>query len=366
MKRTGWPARWPAADRVELALAAEDTPIVALALPPLDPAKRAAAVAYALDDRVAVPVDTLHVRAPAPANAGGPTLARLVDRELLARIAAAFPRAQRIVAEADLAPADGAWRWCVDASGRGFVRRADGSAFGTGQGTDAVPPELVAALERERRGGTLPSEIVVDAPFAAPPTIDPDVRGRAGSAWSIAAVPVARWANAPDLREGLGARAVDASAPGRPSWRWALAFLVAAAVLHVGSLGWEVARDRYATWRDERALLAIARAAGVDEASARAAAESLARRATASAHAAGRMVDGDLLPMLARAAPSLAALPPGALRKLAYADRRLVVDLAAIDAARSDRLLADLASAGLKPIAAPVAGGLRVAVLPGP
>ena len=70
--------------------------------------------------------------------------------------------------------------------------------------------------------------------------------------------------------------------------------------------------------------------------------------------------------MLARAAPSLAALPPGALRKLAYADRRLVVDLAAIDPARSDRLLADLASAGLKPIAAPVAGGLRVALVPGP
>jgi len=360
------PARWPAADRVELALAAEDTPIVALALPPLDAAKRAAAAAYALDDRVAVPVDTLHVRAPAPAVAGAPTLARLVDRAFLARVSATFPRAQRIVAEADLAPADGAWRWCVDASGRGFVRRADGSAFGAGQGTDSVPPELAVALERERRGGTLPPEVVVDAPFAAPPTIVPGVRGRAGSAWSIAAVPAARWASAPDLREGLDARAADASASTRPSWRWAFAFLVAAAAVHVGSLGWELARDRYATWRDERALMETARTAGVDETSPRAAAEALARRATASAHAAGRMADGDFVPMLARAAPSLSALPSGAMRKLTYADRRLVVDLAAIDQARSDRLLADLATAGLKPIAAPVAGGLRVALLPGP
>ncbi len=87
----------------------------------------------------------------------------------------------------------------------------------------------------------------------------------------------------------------------------------------------------------------------------------LSRRAAATLHAAGRFAEGDVLPMIARAAGPLGSLPAGSERKLTVSERRLVADVSSLDDARVARLLQDLGSAGLAAVSAPVAGGVRVA-----
>ena len=118
--------------------------------------------------------------------------------------------------------------------------------------------------------------------------------------------------------------------------------------------------------QSERAIVALARESGIEATDANSAAAALARRASAAAHASGRAADGDLLPLLSRSATTLAALPPGSVRRLAYADGRLTADLAGLGEKQASRVVHDLARAGLRPLAAPVAGGTRVAVSPGP
>ena len=51
------PADWPDAHRIELVIAASEARLVALALPPLPPQRVAAAAAFALEDRIAGPLD---------------------------------------------------------------------------------------------------------------------------------------------------------------------------------------------------------------------------------------------------------------------------------------------------------------------
>jgi Type II secretion system (T2SS), protein L len=170
---TSAPSAWPAADRIEAALGAGDVRIVALELPPMNDTRRAAAAAFALEDQLAAPADTLHLAVTAAASVGTPTVVRIVDRAAVAWLAARRPAIDRVVAEPDLAPADGAWHWCVDADGRGFVRRRDTSAFAADapEGSE-LPAELAAALAHARGDagavGALPARIVVDAPADAP------------------------------------------------------------------------------------------------------------------------------------------------------------------------------------------------------
>lgn len=366
------PAHWPPADRVEVALAPADVRIAAIALPPMSDARRASAAAYALEDQLAAPAEAAHLRLTSPASPGAPTIARIADRAAIARLAAHRPAIDRVVAEPDLAPADGAWRWCADADGRGFVRRPDGSALAVDPAAGgALPAEIAAAIAQARHDAAgAPLRVVVDA-AVEPGRLAEWSRATGatfveGTPWSLERVPAAAWRFAPDLREGLG---TGAAAPrGSIARRFvpALALVLAAIALHVATTlgGW--LHDRYAAWRADRAVVSLARDAGLDDvADAEAASAALARLAASSIHASARMADGDLLPLLARAAPTLAALPPGALRKLAYGDRRLVADLAALDEARVTAIVRELAAAGLSPIAAPAAGGVRIAMTEG-
>lgn len=363
------PAHWPAADRIEVAVAPGDVRLAALALPPMNDARRPGAVAFALEDQLAAPAGASHLCISAPPVSGGSTLVRILDRSTIAWLAARRPAIDRVVAEPDLAPADDAWHWCVDAQGRGFVRRADGSAFAVGGPADAeLPAELSAAIAQARRGGTgAPLRIVVDA-SATPeriaawskPGVATFVRG---TPWTLERLPPRAWAAAPDLREGFAA---DPGAPRSSIARRfapALALVLAALTLHVVATvgGW--LHDRYAAWKADRAVVELARGQGIEGVSdARAAGAALERRAAATAHASGRMADGDLLPLIARAAPTLSALPSGSLRKLTYGERRLVAELGGLDEARMSGVVRDLAAAGLTAVAAPVAGGVRIAM----
>lgn len=368
----GPPSQWPAGDRVEVAVAAGDVRIATLALPPMNDARRSAAAAFALEDQLAAPSGSSHLRVSAPASPGGPTVARIVDRSTLEWLDSRRPVIGRVVAEPDLVPQDGAWHWCIDGGGRGFVRRSDGSAFAAGPETDAgLPAELTAALAQARRAqGRTPLRIVVDG------AVSPErlaawsqAHGASfvrGTPWSLEQVPTRAWAAAPDLRDGLASTQGRASASVAHRFAPALWLAVAALALHlVGTTGTWV-RDRYLAWRADRAVVAIAGDRGIADASdARTAEAALAKRAAAAAHAAGRTAEGDLLPLLARAAPALAALPAGTLRKLTYGDRRLVAELASLDEARVSSLVRELSVAGLAPVAAPAAGGVRIAMTAG-
>ena len=188
-----------------------------------------------------------------------------------------------------------------------------------------------------------------------------------GTPWSPERLPASAWAAAPDLREGSVSAPSDEGAPVAQRFAPALALVLAALALHVLATvaGW--AHDRHAEWRADRAVVELARGAGVDPVpDARAAEAALARRAASALHASGRMADDDVLPLIARAAQPLGALPAGSLRRLSYGDRRLVADLAALDDARLGRLSRELAAAGLVPVAAPVGGGVRVVATLGP
>ena len=363
-------AAWPPADRIEAVLAAPDVRIVALALPPMSDARRAAAAAYALDDQVAAPMESLHIAATAPSAPGAPTIARVVERATVAWLAARRPAIDRVVAEPDLAPADVVWRWCVGADGRGFVRRPDGSAFpaDTTEGGD-LPAELAAALAAARRdadaGRAPPPSVVVDAAIDAGRLASwssaTGAKFERGKPWSLERVAASTWDAAPDLRAGHAATPTVARASLARRFVPALALLVAALALHVAltAAGW--IHDRYAAWRADRAVIELARAAGVDPGpDARAAEAALAKRAADALHASSRMAPDDALPLLARAAGPLAALPAGSVRRLGYGDRRLVADLGALDDARLARLVRELRAAGLAPLAAPSGGGLRI------
>ncbi|MBP6565300.1 MAG: hypothetical protein KA200_06710, partial [Burkholderiales bacterium] len=322
---TSSPPAWPAADRIEAVLGAGDVRIVALELPPMNDARRASAAAFALEDQLAAPADTMHLAVTAPASVGASTVVRIADRAAVTWLAARRPAIDRVVAEPDLAPSDGTWRWCAGADGRGFVRRSDGSAFAAdAPGGTELPAELAAALAHARRdagaAGAPPARIVVDAPADAPRlaawTQATGVAFVQGTPWSLERVPDASWRSAPDVRAGHSI--LPSAAPASIARRFApaVALALAALALHVvlTAAGWT--RDRYVAWRADRAVVELARGAGIDPVpDARAAEAALAKRATGALHASARMAEGDALPLIARAAGPLATLPPGSVRK---------------------------------------------------
>jgi hypothetical protein len=219
----------------------------------------------------------MHVAVEPPAARDGVTLARVVDRDTIAWLASHRPAFDRVVAEPDLVPRDGASHRYVDDDGNAFVRQPDGSAYA-----------VDASAER-------------------------------GTPWSVERASPEAWHSAPDLRLGY---LRDAGAPRRPLARAlvpALALVVAALALHVVATTAQWAHDRYVAWRADRAVVALARDAGLEPGpDARAAEALLARRAASTLHASARPADGDALPLLARAAQALAALPAAASAKSRY------------------------------------------------
>ncbi len=363
------PDAWPAADRIEAVIGARAVRIIALELPRLPPARVATAAEYALEDRLAAPAGELHI-AVAPQGADGRVLATVVGRELMRALAAPTPKFERIVAEPALTSAAQGWRWSVSDEGSGFVRRADGSAFPLGStGADgALPPELKLALAQARRDGTSPQRVVVaDAVTDAQLrdwTEESGVTFARGQerAWDDAD-PTA-FATATDLLQGEFSRV-------RPVTRTtvarlfvpALVFVVCAITLHVlatlGTWGW-LNLER---WGTERALVALARDAGASSTSSNdAAAASVAKRYADLRHRAGLSAPDDALPLLARAAPALGALPGGTLKVASYTGGAWTLELMRPPEPALAMLEQRLAAAGLVTLQAATPAGVRMRI----
>jgi len=362
----GVPDAWPAAQRREAVLAAACVRIVGLHLPPLTPDRVSAAAAFALEDQLAGPADEQHI-AVSSQRAGGTVEAIVANRSLVARLADEF---DRILAEPALAPLPPPhrWRWYASEAGGGFVRKPDGASFATGA-LDCVPAELALALDHAARAGNGPAG--VEMAFAPDASLRADFARHAGT--SFATTPPWRWetsgsaafAAATDVRQGEFARAAPSTARGSTRWFRRAAIVATLAVgLHVTATIGEWISLRVDAWRVRSALGDVARDAGVTGSEDPAAA--IARRYAEARHRAGLAAPADALPLLARAAPALAALPTGTLKSAIYAEGRWTFDLSTLDPGAAERLERQLTGAGLSTLAANIPSGARLRVAPGP
>jgi general secretion pathway protein L len=373
----GTASDWPPADRLEIVVAASQVRLAAVMLPPLPPERVAAAAAFALEDQLAGPVDEQLLGA-SPQRPDGRVVVTIVARALLAGLrsrATSGPlgRLARVVAEPGLAAPGAGACWCIADdrdTGGGFVRLADGSAFAVGPrpADGALPPELVLALAREGSANTAPEQLRVDGAVSdellARWQRETGIRFVRGKAWCWHAAPVAAFDAATDLLQGE-----FALTPRRPAGSNARVFVPAlwlagaAVALHIAATVGEWAWWRVEAWRTAQAWRAVAIAAGVPEADAQspgAARTALARRYTQQRHAQGLPAPDDALPLLARAAPALAGLPPGILKSALYADGHWTLDLQPVDSAAIGALDARLKQAGTPALVATTASGTRL------
>jgi len=361
----GAPATWPAADRREAVLAAASVRLAAVALPPMPPDRVAAAAAFALEDQLAGPAHEAHLVA-SPRRRDGSVDVAVTQRALIAPLAREFAR---IVAEPALAPipAAGTWRWYPSAGEGGFVRKPDGSAFAVSMpATDGrVPAELALTLRAAPRPGAAPPRI--DVAFACTDAQIAEWSRQCGAPFTRGAAwrwdeDGAAFAGAPDLLQGEFARTPRAAPRSAVrGFRWAAGLAAAAFVLHVGATIAQWAWLRFEHWQADRAIVATARDAGAgDHPDADAAALALSRSFADARHRAGLAAPADALPLLARAAPTLAALPAGALKSATYTSGTWTFELATLDADAQTALDRGLAAAGVASLLATTIAGTRM------
>ena len=353
---------WPTADRHEAVLGADAVRAVALALPPLPRDRQLAAATFALEERLATaPEDAVVALRPA---ADGRVLALVTSRELARSLSDAVPPFQRAIAEPELASVVDGWRWC-ESPDSAFVRTSDGGAFSVSSSVDGtLPPELEIALAQAGREQRAPARIVVDR-IADAPTLQrwssqTGVVFAAGTPWSWQAQARGAFSSATDLLGALAIAPTATASPGRSLLASAAAIAALALLLHViagiGTWLWQ----RFELARAERELLAIALQAGARNANASNAVVELASLYATARHRAGREAHTDAMPLFARAAPALAALPSGSLRTATWSAGAWTLELGAIDDATLSSLVARMRAAGLSSLHARTSSGVRV------
>jgi general secretion pathway protein L len=370
------PVAWPAASRREAVIAARHGRLVTLMLPPLPPGRAEAAAKFALEDQLADAPEDSHVALDAQRGDGGLRVA-IVARTWMSAFVSASQRCglswDRAVLESDLAPAPArSWRWGAGSIAQpGFVRTDRGATIAVGPADGEAPPaELALALARG--GAHAPRTVRVDADGASPALLDraraiTGVEFVAGTPWYWAHATPQAFASAIDVLSGrYGAETSRPAVDLRRLLRPALWIVALAIGIHVAATVGNWLWLRWESAAIDRDLTAVARAAVPEFAQGSATETSptaaLARRERELKHRAGLAAPDDFLPLLARAAPALAALPAGAIRSLSYADGHLLLDLQKTEPAQPSRLQRELQKAGLVAIAAPTAAGARLRV----
>ena len=79
-------------------------------------------------------------------------------------------------------------------------------------------------------------------------------------------------------------------------------------------------------------------------------------------HRAGLAAPADAIPLLARAAPALSALPSGALKSATYADGAWTIEFGPLDASMQAALDRALRNAGASALQAKTSGGYRMRI----
>ncbi len=365
-------AAWPGADRIEVVLAATQVRIASVALPLMPASRVAGAAAFALEDQLAGPTAAHHVAVSTQARDGRVRVA-IVARSLVNEIVGDCPKVTRIVAECDLVPPATDWKWCArEPDAAGFIRRPDGSAFPTdapsAEGT--LPAELALALTQGRRSESPPARVRVEAPFPAATLArwqrETGIEFIAGTPWRWEAAGPAAFAGAIDLLPSASAVSNVASRL-EPQRLFAPAFVLAGAALalHVAASVIEWASLRVHAWRDAKEWTSLAAAAGIAPAAAAnpaAARLALSQRYAQLRHVHGMSAPGDALPLLARAAPALASLPAGSVKRASYADGHWTLDLALANTAAIGELDTRMRGAGVPALVALSPTGARIRI----
>jgi hypothetical protein len=366
------PDGWPAADRIEALIAASQVRIASVKLPPMPASRLAGAAGFAIEDQLAGAAAEQQLGV-STQDSNGRVRVVIVARSLVAAIVAADPRIARIVAEPELAaPLAAAWRWCADEDGTAFIRCSDGSAFPADAPADdgALPAELAIALARANSDGVAPAQLRIDATIADA-TLgrlqrDTAVNIARASPWRWQAASPSLFATALDLRPSVPATA-DAHPQRRLGRAFATALILggAALAIHVVASVAEWTVLRVDAWRAAREWTGLAVAAGVPPDSAgtpQAARAALGRRYAELRHAQGLPAPDDALPLLARAASALAALPPGIVKSAVYSDDHWTIELGRTDPAVIRDLDARMRAARVPMLIASSATGARIRV----
>ena len=363
----GTPSVMPRADRVEAVVAASLVRTVALALPPLPGSRLPAAARYALEDRLALPPDGQCIAVGTP-RSDGSVVATVVDASVLAALGQHPMRFARVIVETSLAPASATWTLYRSTAAQGFVTLPDGSAFAVTMPDDNVPDELAIAVRQAFRSDAAPARL--DAAFDAPDAMLSRYSQALGAklartaSWRWDQAAPSAFATAPDLL----ASTHDARPRAPLAWRGlrpALVFMSLALLLQVGATLGQWAWLQWQHWQIERDWMALARTVGIADASdTEAAAAGIRASYERKLHAAGLSAPSDALPLLARAAPAIALLPPSALRSATYAGGSWTLEIARIDPLLLDRANQALFQAGVHSLQASNATGTRVRVTP--
>ncbi|MFI4951733.1 MAG: type II secretion system protein GspL [Burkholderiales bacterium] len=366
----GRPVDWPARDRSEAVVAAACGRLVALALPPLPVPRVAAAAGFALEDQLAGAPEDSHAVFGAQAG-DGTVRGAIVAASWMRAFANGSRRADihwdRMILESDLArpPASG-WCWCAPSTTHaGFVRTDRGASIGIGAAREAgLPAELALALAAA--AAHAPRAVRVDIGGIGPERLaqaraQTGVAFNAGVPWRWFDADSAAFASAIDLQAARDDAGTGSARSGALRlFRPALAIAALALAIHVTATLGQWLWLQWEAHAVQRELAAIAHAAVPDAAAGVPPLQAIARRDAELRHRAGLAARDDVLPLLARAAPALAALPAETMRSLRYADGHIVFELQKFDPARIERVQRDLQGLGLTAIAAPTSTGARL------
>jgi type II secretion system protein L len=364
-------AGWPSADHREAVIAARHGRLATVKLPTLPLPRVQSAASFALEEQLAGAPEDSHV-APGRQSADGSLRVAIVGAAWMRAFQAASKRCalrwRRVLLESDLAiPPAGGWCWCSESLDRaGFVRTDSGSSIAVGPShAAALPEELALVLAGS---GRRPRLVRVDVPGVGQALLErartqTGVEFTAGTPWHWSGAQAAAFDSAIDLQVGSfdtasTAPRIDIARLFRPAL-WiagaALAIYVLAGAGEWFSLQWQLrALDREMSTLAQIALGGVA--PDVAPVSA------IARRHGELRHRAGLPASDDLLPLLARAAPAMSAIPGGAIRSLHYADGHVVFDLQKLEPSQTTRLQRELQQQGLVAIAVPTATGARLRI----
>lgn len=324
--------------------------LLAVDLPPIaNAAKRRQAAPFAVEDRIAQPLEEVHV-ALGDELKPGRWLIGVVRHDMMRQWVARLERAElthaALVPDCLSLPRPAGNSWSVDlAAGRAMVRPADGTGF-------AVPLQL---LERSWRSAGEP-ECVAFGDELPPPMHAP--------ALELQAEPLAERLLLPalDLRQGIYAaprRRVDAL------WKRAATVAALGALAHAGIAIADTLALRDIAEQREQEVRQLAQnrqppvILGPDLSTT---AGTLEAQALAEEASGGVATPGMFLPLLTRAGGALAAAGPAITwRSLGYdgSGQILTVEVEASDAATLQRAASALQDAGLQVTpGAPVDGGM--------
>lgn len=368
-------AGWPSADSREAIIAAAHGRLATVKLPPLPPPRVQSAASFALEEQLAGAPEDSHV-ATGRQSADGSLRVAIVSAAWMRVFQAASKRSairwQRVLLESDLArPPAGGWCWCAESPEHaGFVRTDGGSSMSVGPSHAAgLPDELALALAGSGHRPRLVRADVsgVDQALLERARTQTGVEFTVGAPWHWSGAEAAAFDSAIDLQVGSFDTAsavprLDAARLFRPAL-WiagaALAIHVLAGAGEWLSLQWQL----HTIDRELSALAQVSLGGSVaNSGDPIAPASAIARRDGELRHRAGLAAGNDLLPLLARAASAMSALPGSAIRSLHYADGHVVFELQKLDPAQTTLLQRDLQRQGLVAIAVPVANGARLRI----